>query len=95
MDCFSIPESRDEDSGPGADVVGAVLSAVGIGSLVFGLIEGRGYGWWTADTDVSLLGTTWAQGGPSPVPIALTVAVVALAGWAWSRPADAPPDASC
>lgn len=73
-----VPESRDDDAAPGTDVVGAILSAVGIGALVFGLIEGRSYGWWTAETDVTLFGSTWSAGGISPVPVALVIALVGL-----------------
>ena len=46
---FAPVPDADEEISPGLDVLGAVLSAVGIGLLVFGLIEGRNYGWWTAD----------------------------------------------
>lgn len=73
-----IPESRDEDTTPGTDVAGAILSAVGIGALVFGLIEGRNYGWWTAETDFTLFGVQWSAGGVSPVPVALAVALAGL-----------------
>ena len=55
-----------------------MLSALGIGSLVFGLIEGRSYGWWTALVDGRLFGVPWRTGGLSPIPVALTVSVVAL-----------------
>jgi EmrB/QacA subfamily drug resistance transporter len=39
-----IPESRDEGAGQ-LDVVGAVLATIGLGALVFGLIEGPARGW--------------------------------------------------
>jgi EmrB/QacA subfamily drug resistance transporter len=73
-----VPESSDETDRPGVDIVGAVLSALGIGLLVFGLIEGRNYGWWTAIGDERVLGVDYATGGPSPVPVALAVSVVSL-----------------
>lgn len=78
-----VPESRDERARGGIDVAGAVLSALGIGSLVFGLIEGRSYGWWTAVVDGDLLGVSWRAGGLSPIPVALGVAVVSLVGLWW------------
>ena len=40
-----VPESKDPSGQRGADWLGAVLSAVGFGGIVFGLIEGRTYGW--------------------------------------------------
>ena len=42
-----VKESRGE-SESGADYFGALLSVLGIGSIVFGLIEGRNYGWWSS-----------------------------------------------
>lgn len=42
-----------------------ILSALGLGGIVFGLIEGDYYGWWTTD-----------DGGLSPVPFALVIGVV-------------------
>ncbi|QPP10598.1 MFS transporter [Streptomyces bathyalis] len=39
-----LPESRDE-SAPHVDVFSAVLSVAGLGSLVFGIIEGPARGW--------------------------------------------------
>ena len=73
-----VPESKDEHAEHGADVLGSVLSAVGIGALVFGLIEGRSYGWWHAAADGSLLGVSWKAGALSPIPVALGLAAVAL-----------------
>jgi len=77
-----VPESKDDHAESGFDAVGAVLSAVGIGAIVFALIEGRSYGWTTAIADGSLLGIGWATGGLSPVPVALAVGVAGLVGLA-------------
>lgn len=55
------------------DIIGALLSIVGFGALVFGLIEGRTYGWWNADDDAP-----FSVAGLSPVPVAFAVAAVAL-----------------
>ncbi len=73
-----IPDSKDDDIAPGVDVVGAVLSAVGIGLLVFGLIEGRNYGWWRTDGAVSIAGGEWPVGAISPVFVAFVLSVAAL-----------------
>lgn len=75
-----VPESLAEGDVGKADVIGAVLSAVGIAALVFALIEGRNYGWWLTNADSRLLGRTWTAGGISPVALAMGVAVVSLAG---------------
>src|SRR5215210_6667991 len=39
-----VPESRDEGAGR-LDVIGAALATIGLGALVFGLIEGPARGW--------------------------------------------------
>src|SRR5215204_3677854 len=49
-----IPESRDEGAGQ-LDVVGAVLATIGLGALVFGLIEGPARGWGNPVVLTSLL----------------------------------------
>ncbi len=64
-----VPETRDETAGRGLDVGGVVLSSLGMGGIVFALIEGRQYGWWER-----------SSGGISPVPIALTLGL-ALMAW--------------
>jgi EmrB/QacA subfamily drug resistance transporter len=73
-----VRESKDEHIAEGLDVVGAILSALGIGLFVFALIEGRNYGWVTADREVVLAGTTWPEGGVSPVLAAFVLSVVCL-----------------
>lgn len=63
------------------DVLGALLSVLSLGSLAFGLIEGRTYGWLEVKEPLALFGHTWSA-GPSPVAVALALAVAALAGFA-------------
>ncbi|BBY97582.1 DHA2 family efflux MFS transporter permease subunit [Mycolicibacterium fallax] len=63
------------------DVFGALLSVLGLGLLAFGLIEGRTYGWWQLRAPLELGGWSW-RSGLSPVPVALLIAAVALAGFA-------------
>ncbi|MFZ3417418.1 DHA2 family efflux MFS transporter permease subunit [Arthrobacter sp. 3Tela_A] len=58
------------------DLGGAALSILGFGALVFGLIEGRSYGWWNAAEDAP-----FQVGSLSPVPVAFAVAVAALVGF--------------
>ena len=59
------------------DVLGAALSILGLGLLAFGLIEGRTYGWVVVTEPFEVFGASWS-GGPSPVLIALVLAMVAL-----------------
>lgn len=78
-----VAESRETVTGAlqRLDLVGALLSILGFGALVFGLIEGRSYGWWIAEP-----GAPFAVAGLSPVPLAFLVAIVALTGFLlWER----------
>lgn len=64
------------------DAVGALLSVVLFGSLVFGLIEGRTYGWWSP-IETFTLGTLRWSAGISPIPVAFLVSAAALAAFLW------------
>ncbi|MEJ6619170.1 MAG: DHA2 family efflux MFS transporter permease subunit [Pontimonas sp.] len=78
-----------ESKSPGArkaiDWVGAVLSVLLFGPLVFGLIEGRVYGWWSVNPKSSFaIGNfTWAESGISVIPVALGIALVAGIIFVW------------
>lgn len=72
-----VPESKDPDRRRGIDLLGAVLSAVGFGGLVFGLIEGRTYGWLTSAAPFTLGGWSWPW-TVSPIPVAFVVGGAAL-----------------
>jgi EmrB/QacA subfamily drug resistance transporter len=66
------------------DVVGAVLSVLLFTSLVFGLIEGRSYGWWTTERGAPDFWTLDVS--PIPFVFALTlVALVAFIAWGMHR----------
>ncbi|MBD8044416.1 DHA2 family efflux MFS transporter permease subunit [Arthrobacter sp. Sa2BUA2] len=68
-----VAESADTGAPQRLDLGGAALSILGFGALVFGLIEGRTYGWWEATEEAPF------QAGPlSPVPLAFLLAAVAL-----------------
>ncbi|GAA3727951.1 DHA2 family efflux MFS transporter permease subunit [Leifsonia bigeumensis] len=76
---FFVLESR-EPGARGLDLVGAVLSIVASGTLVFGLIEGRTYGWWLADTVPDIGSWSWPF-DLSPIPIVFLIAALALIGF--------------
>jgi len=79
---FTVAESRS-DRREGIDGVGALLSVLTMAPLVFGLIEGRTYGWWTVDQPLQIGDWQWPW-TLSPVPIAFAVALVALVAFvAW------------
>ncbi|WP_448235457.1 MFS transporter [Microbacterium paulum] len=74
-----VPETRGAKGRPGADVDGALLSAIGFGALVFAVIEGPDLGWWKPQGPFKMLGWTWpADAAISVVPLAMTIAVTAL-----------------
>lgn len=74
---FFIAESRDRLHGRGIDGFGAVLATFGFAGIVFGLIEGRTLGWWTANAPIDLGGLTWSW-DLSPVPVAFALGLAAL-----------------
>lgn len=81
---WAVAESREEAYGR-LDFVGAVLSVLLFGTLVFGLIEGRTLGWWDVDGAFEVGSWTWPF-SLSPVPLAFGVAIVALIAFIlWSR----------
>ncbi|MFE6920315.1 MFS transporter [Nocardia sp. NPDC057663] len=67
------------------DWVGAALSALGLGLLAFALIEGRHYGWLIVTEPLTIGEFAW-RSGPSPVFVALAIAVPTL-GLFWRRQA--------
>lgn len=76
---LTVPETRGERKRPGADVDGALLSAIGFGALVFAVIEGPDLGWWAPKADLTLFGWVWSKDATvSAVPVALLIAAVAL-----------------
>ncbi len=81
-----VPESTGP-SGRGFDPLGVVLSVSGLGLIVFALIEGQTYGWWTAIDDFDVGPINLETGGLSIIPLALGLGVallVALVAWqAW------------
>lgn len=63
----AVPETRDDSADGGLDGVGALMSAVGMGLLVFGSIEGNYFGWWRQES-----------GSLSPVPVALLLGLAIM-----------------
>ncbi len=82
-----VPETRGQNFAPGLDVDGFQLSVIGLGGLVFGLVEGRTYGWLTPARNFTLLGVTWSTAAPISVPAAgIILGLVALVLFvAWER----------
>ena len=69
-----VRESRDPDARPTGDLLGAVTIALGLAALVFGLIEGRTYGWWAPKEAFP----GWPLDGLSPIPVAFAIAALCV-----------------
>jgi EmrB/QacA subfamily drug resistance transporter len=70
------------------DIVGAAISVVMFSTLVFGLIEGRTYGWWNVNTanQFAIGGFKWPASGISVIPVSLAIfAIATLLFVLWER----------
>lgn len=70
-----VPETREESASRGLDPFGIALSVLGLGSVVFGLIEAQRYGFWTPS---ELAPAGWPI---SPVPLAFALGIICLAAF--------------
>lgn len=84
-----VGESRESESARRGrlDLVGAVLSALSFGVLVFAVIEATTLGWWTQKAALDLFGRTIdLPGSLSLVPVLLLVGALLLAAFVlWER----------
>lgn len=74
-----VPESKAQQAQGGLDWVGAAISVVMFSTLVFGLIEGRIYGWWEASekNQFRLFDFVWPSDGISIIPVSLGISLIA------------------
>ncbi|MGI5203203.1 MFS transporter [Spirillospora sp. CA-108201] len=71
-----MPETRAPAPGGARreiDWAGGALAALGLGALVWGIIEGQTYGWWTATRPFTAGGLRWPEAAPSPVPVVMAL----------------------
>lgn len=66
-----IKESRDTEEKSDLDLLGVLLSAVGMFWLVYGFIESSTYGWFRATQSFAIFKHSATPWGLSPVPIAI------------------------
>ncbi|GAA4368763.1 DHA2 family efflux MFS transporter permease subunit [Actinomadura verrucosospora] len=77
-----MPETRSPAPGGARreiDWAGCALAALGLGALVWGIIEGQTYGWWTATRPFTAGPLRWPETALSPVPVVLAFGAVLLA----------------
>jgi EmrB/QacA subfamily drug resistance transporter len=73
-----VPETRDPHAERGFDPIGVATVSLGLGALVFALIEGQRYGWFRPTGTFSALGWQWPFRGLSVVLPAIAAAVALL-----------------
>lgn len=73
-----VRESRDEQAQSGSDLPGVLTLTLGMAALVFALIEGQNYGWWTPARPFTLGTWTWPLTTLSVIPAAFGVALASL-----------------
>jgi EmrB/QacA subfamily drug resistance transporter len=72
-----VTESKQAQRAGGIDFVGAFISVIMFGTLVFALIEGRIYGWWQQTDKVFSLGNfVWPENTISVIPVALAISTI-------------------
>lgn len=67
------------------DLLSVFLSALGLASVVYGIIESSTYGWIQAKQPYEIFGHTYVLGGTSITIIALYVGFVLLLGFLWRQ----------
>jgi EmrB/QacA subfamily drug resistance transporter len=73
-----IGESKDEHATPGFDFPGFILITLGLGGIVFGLIEGQTYGWLYPKREFTVFGWTWPSTEISIIPVIIGLGIAAL-----------------
>jgi EmrB/QacA subfamily drug resistance transporter len=71
-----VNESKVEKRAGAPDIFGAFLSVSLFLTLVFGLIEGRNYGWWSVNKEFIIGNWSWGNPGISPIPVSLALSVI-------------------
>lgn len=80
-----VAETREESRVGGFDGLGVVLSGLGMAGVVFALIEGPRFGFWTATEPFAIGAWKWPLSTMSPVPPSLAVGLVLVATFIWTQ----------
>ena len=71
-----VNESKVQQRSGAPDIFGAILSVGLFLTLVFGLIEGRNYGWWSVNKPFEIGDWKWGDPGISVIPVALGLSLI-------------------
>jgi len=83
---YILDAPLETEEKPKLDIVGSIISALGIGLIVFGILLAGTYGWWEARQPFSIAGIEISPFGLSPTPVFIAAgAVILLAFAAWER----------
>ena len=75
---FLIKESHDTKEKPSLDIIGVILSAIGLLGVIFGVIESSSYGWLKASHSFTVFEHTFVKGGLSFVPFSIVIGFIFL-----------------
>ena len=73
-----VPETSTPSARRGVDLAGNALVTAGFAGVVFALIEGGTYGWWTQSAHFAIGGLRWPAGWPSPISFICTIGGLSL-----------------
>lgn len=83
MVAWLVPETRDPELRRGIDLGGALLGTLGLGLLVFGVIEGQNYGWIAPKRTFAIGAWQWPLTSVSVAAVALAGGVALLCLLVW------------
>ena len=75
---ITVPETKETGGPKGVDVLGTTLITLGLVGVVFALIEGQRYGWFTPTSQFSAAGWDWPSTSISIVFVSAVLGVLAL-----------------
>ncbi|WP_048123839.1 MFS transporter [Methanosarcina vacuolata] len=78
---YILDAPLETEEKPRLDIVGSIISALGMGLIVFGILLAGTYGWWEARHPFSIGGIEISPFGLSPTPVFIAAGII-LVGFA-------------